>query len=62
MAEASCFDFERSGGERLVPAESEDDALVAQALNELTMEEREKVYEEVGYIIRDLQFVRRDVY
>jgi hypothetical protein len=34
----------------VVPEESEDDALMAKALNALSMEEREKVYEEVGLV------------
>ena len=45
----TCFDSQGIG---IAPSkelrESEDDALLAKELNSLTMEEREKVYDEVG--------------
>jgi hypothetical protein len=51
MAGSSYFNFGgKTEGTRLVPEESEDDALLAKELNDLTMEEREKVYEEVGLV------------
>ncbi len=43
----SCCGFYTFGESRPVPKESEDDALLAKELNLLSMEEREKLYEEV---------------
>ena len=47
----SCFSFHGFGESRRLPKESEDDALLAKELNSLSMHEREKLYEEVGYMV-----------
>lgn len=46
METSSCNGFQGLGA-RVVPRDNEDDAFLAKELNALTMEEREKVYEEV---------------
>lgn len=44
----SCFGLGLSRGrQQSIPADREDDAMLAKELNALSMEEREKVYEEV---------------
>lgn len=49
MGSSSCFSF-GGGGVRheQVPHEQEDDALLARELNALSMEERNRIYDEVN--------------